>query len=268
MSIGVLVHETIFVIGFPSALFAALMVLIRNTNPSLSGYKRISRAFLRLLLFLLPVLTLFILWINQEKFLDHSILRNQIYNYFIKHSFIDDYNARNVSGSFVSSFYGLLKHQLPLTFKYLLHKVYFAQILPTFFLLIISIRYAILQRFSGSLFWIALLINLCPFVLFIIATDTSRLWNYTLITAMLTLWTVCDFEPNLHINKKSSCFFELMCSSVLVLNSLLYLPLMEGRRDQFSFDERIVLYLPFILIIGYIVSQRHQDKNPNKANNH
>lgn len=134
LSIGTLIHEIIFLIGFPFVIFFALILHTKEISTltqlfigSLSRYK---------LLVFIPVLTLAFIIIYQIAFLDSAIIKNQLISHLSQFDFIQDNRNVVVPDALTTSFIDYLNSQSPAFFHRITEPIYVIHIgLPLFILL-------------------------------------------------------------------------------------------------------------------------------------
>jgi hypothetical protein len=261
LTIGILIHEAILVIGIPSAIFAVLLSIHRDVKNSPSKSKPLF-FILRLSPFFLLIATFLFLWIYQDRYIENRVLERQIHDYLLKFDCLDSEHAQIVSGAYAATFISTFKYQIQRTVRDLTFHVHIVQIIPILCLLLVHTYKAMSNRFPKRLFIVAVLVTISSFSMFLIAWDTSRNWTYPLITTMLTLWTVHEFAPTTDTPVRSSPFVNAMCFAVIIANIYIHVPLMCGRFDRFLVEDRFLLYLPLIFAFAYFISRDGWGRNP------
>lgn len=238
LTIGLFIHENIFVIGYPCVLWAALL----TTNHSTQSKKQTVRKVLPLLL---PMAVFgFLFWYQSFAF-DALALEQMLTEHLKKFAFIQYDQEVIVPRSYAKSFVAHLQSQSPRFWGRLSNPLMVWLILPNLWMLLLAVR----QTLAGwqplkSLQLIGFLIPFLPLGLHLIAWDTIRIWTYPLLVAWMILWTVCQMTPPAQINPKGSLFLSVGCALVVVVNLFIQIPLMDWRVERFSADLRLLLYLP------------------------
>ena len=90
-----------------------------------------------------------------------------------------------------------------------------------------------------------ILLGVCfaPQMMHLLAWDTARIWTYGILCAFLVFWTYVEAFP---ARKPSSQFVRLVCIVALLLNVVGVTPLMDGLRDHFDLDTRLLLFTPVL----------------------
>src|SRR5262245_34419577 len=90
---------------------------------------------------------------------------------------------------------------------------------------------------------IVLGVCLAPQMMHLLAWDTARIWTYAILCAFLVLWMYVEAFPE---RKPSSQFVRLVCLVALLLNVIGVTPLMDGLREHFDLNTRLLLYAPML----------------------
>ena len=263
MTAGVLVHETILIVGLPSVLLAALLRLYRNGVQDTSSRPSLYRTAAKLTPFLLPLSVFAFIWVYQNYLTEGFIRRRALHDFFMKFDCLDKAHADGVSDAYTFPYIAYLRNQIPVAFKSFTARIHLVQILPNLLLMFLFIRRSISLRFPGRFFFAAALVNLCPFALFFIATDTSRLWTYPLITAMYTIWTLYQYSPAPAAAPPPAfraVFYGALCLVTVTQNAFNRVNLMCGRRDLLLYEQRFLVYLPVLLVLCYCIGKEVRAK--------
>jgi hypothetical protein len=253
LSVGVLIHETIFLVGFPSVLFLAL---IQHTKEiKVSSPRQLFLDFLsryKLLVFL-PLLTFSFIIIYQTVFLDVTIINNQLIAYLSQFDFIQGNRPIVVSRAFTTSVFEYLKRFGPNFYSRINSQPYVFHIgLPLFVLLNYSWQSLRTVVFNKLIFLTVVVLTLLPLFLHLIACDVSRIWTYPLIVAMLAVWGIGEIFPNINngkSKKRESVFFCVIAIIIIAFQLFSLTPLMDGAMERFSNEKRILLYAPTVIAI-------------------
>jgi hypothetical protein len=256
LTIGLFIHETIFVIGFPSILLAVLIKSQEAKQP-LDPPQTAKVIGHYLIPFLLPaVLFSFLFW-YQSFFFDATALEHVLTEYLRKFPFIQYDQEVIVPRAYTRSFVAYFQTQGPRFWGRLLSPQLLVSILPNLLVSLVFTR-QILREWHGSksVTMAALLLPFLPLSLHLIAWDTSRIWTYPLIVALLTIWTICKAIPKDDLGKTDLLLLSVACLIVIGMNIFNQTPLMDWRVERFSPGLRLLLYLPLLLAVATIFSRR------------
>lgn len=258
MTIGILIHENIFMVGLPSVLFA--MVYYQAQKNGQFNVKSILRQALP---FLLPVIAFIALFLFQSYYLNGNLLRNQLAAYLSQFEFIERNRDKTVPDAFTISFLDYTEHQSQFFLARIFNKNYLISILPTLILtLLFAANIIPKNKNKGIVLMLLVAVSLVPLSLHLIARDTSRIWTFPLIAAFLGLWTISKSADKIKFANKFQIPIIIACTAVIVHNIFLQTPLMGGLSERYSNDMRLWLYLPaFALIyIVHFIAQRNDSK--------
>lgn len=256
MSVGMLIHETFLLIGFPSVIFLALIHYTREIESS--SPKQLFVGFMtryKLLIFI-PILAFACIIIYQTAFLDLAIIKNQLIAHLSQFNFIEKNRSVIVPTTFTTSFFGHFKEQSPHFFDRITRPVNVVHIVIPLFILLSyswhSLRMVVLNRL---IFLILVAITLLPLALHLIAWDTSRIWTYPLVVAMLAVWGIDENFPAVGANERNRLLFCIGAIIVIIFQLFILTPLMDGRVERFSNELRILFYAPALILIAISVSK-------------
>ncbi|NRB37093.1 MAG: hypothetical protein HRU20_01340 [Pseudomonadales bacterium] len=263
LSIGILIHETTFLVGFPSVIFVALIQQMRISG--VHGFLRMFVDFIYRykLLFLMPLLIFAGIFINQTLFIDAAMIRKELVAHLSQFDFVQARRNLYVPDAFTTSFIDYLTRQSPAFFNRITAQIHVVHIgLP---LLVIwgycwhRLRGA---AFRKTIFFVLVLISVLPLSLHLIAWDTSRIWTYPLVVAMLGLWGISETFPVEERTERDSLFFSIIFLMVMMTQLFIFTPLMDGVREQYANESRVLLYSPLLLLIALFFSQYY---SPNRV---
>ena len=262
LSTGILVHEITFLIGFPVVIFLALVQYIKETN-NLNTKQLITGYFSRYkLLFLIPSVTLLIIIINQTIFIEPAELKIRLVAYLTQFDFIQDKRNFVVPNAFTTSFFAYFSQQGPMFMQRITDLTHLLHIgLPIIILLHYVWHNLSAIRYKKLIFGVLVAITLLPLSLHVIACDTSRIWSYPLLVAMLSLWGVTEILPaNNNVDKEPFVFYII--GLILLISQIFILtPLMDGAQEQYSNGMRIILYSPTFIIFTIFILRYYKSKN-------
>jgi len=248
LSVGVLVHESILIIGLPSVLFFAF-VQFTNGAGSEDIQKTPSRLVYTLLkISLMPIIFFIVLSISQYYFIDQGYLLNNLINHLSRFSFIKENRQYIVPRTLTTPFTDYLIFQSPDFIKRITQPIHLFQIgLPLIYFFYFVRQ--LVQEYSKKnlLFLLLLIITIMPLTLHIIAWDTSRIWTYPLVVVFLGIWALSEnkmiqFHPNRKIEYS-------LCTALLLSQIYFQIPLMDNLSERFLPAIRIILIMPSIIFI-------------------
>lgn len=256
--IGVLIHENTFLIGLPSVIFFAFLKHTKETE--FSKPMKIITSFLSRYKFLIivPLITFACVLINQKILLNSEIVKHQLILHLKKFDFIKNGKDISVPREFTTSFFDYLANQSPEFFdrikdiRYIIHIGLPLSILLTYGW--IKLRGV---KNNRLIFLILLFITLLPLTLHLIAWDTSRIWTFPIIVAMLSLWSISEIYPYYESNEKLSISFFLVTVIVIIFQLFIITPLMDYAAETFSNEERILFYSPSLFLFIIFISKKY-----------
>lgn len=251
LSIGVLVHETIFFIGIPAVTFTAFLKYQKQNDQLKLFDLLISFTKFHMSLILLPIGTIIILIVTQS-FLDISTVRENLISHISLFNFIYENREVTVPTAFTTSFSEYLKSESPMFFERMTVGTNLLQIgLPL--LALFSYLWLSLAKFKDKILIFSLfsVVTLLPLLLHIIAWDTSRIWAYPLITAFLAFWGIREAFFEELVDQIKSRYILSAYFVVFIFQLFSYVPLMDNVSDRFSIVVRFLLHSPAILCFGF-----------------
>lgn len=258
LSLGMLVHESILLIGFPSVLFLAL---IRHSREIIhSDAKKLFKGFLAeyYLLVILPLLTFGLIIINQAALINSPAVKNRLMTYLSQFTFIQFNRDDLVSTALTKSFFDYLTDQGPQFFYRITRPVYFIHtVLPLLILLSYSWYNLRGIRFKKLIFGILGVITLLPLSFHMVACDTSRIWTYPIIVAMLGVYGINEVFSTLKAEEKTSFLFCINTIMIIVVQLFIVTPLLDAQCERFSNVQRILFYAPSLVLITSMVSRHY-----------
>ena len=258
LTLGVFIHETIFIVGFPSVIFVAFVQYLKKENPS-SMLKMIVGFISRHIpLIIFPLLAFLVIVVNQM-YLDLNVLQNALKEYISKFEFIGGDKNEAVPKAFVTSFFQYIREESVLFWyrifrpDHLMHIVLPSSIVLSFVwfkIKNIQHRWVVLFLFT--------LVTVSPLLLHAIAWDTERIWTYPLIAAILSVWGLSELLPQEENAEEPMALLFVFASFIVVMFQFFMLtPLMDQEQERFLTEKRMVLYSPTLMIILYLISRRY-----------
>jgi hypothetical protein len=258
MTVGILVHENIFLVGLPSVLFAMVYYQVQK-----DGQFNLKIILRQALPFLLPLLVFIALFLFQSYYLNGELLRGQLAAHLSQFDFIERNRDKTVPDAFTISFLDYTEHQSQFFLARIFNKNYLIRILPTLILtLLFAGNITPKNKNKGVLLMLLVAVCLVPLSLHLIARDTSRIWTFLLIVAFLGLWIISKSMGKIKFTNRSQILYIIACTAVIIHNMFLQTSLMGGLSERYSNDMRLWLYLPaFALVyIVHLIAQINDSK--------
>ena len=252
LTIGLLVHETIFIIGFPTVVWAALLA---NWRDGLTGRP----AARRLAPLAAPLLAFAALFVYQSFAIDAATLERTLIAHLETFPFIQYDQEVIVPRAFAKSFVAHFQSQSPRVWGRLFDGGLIVAVLPTVAVWLLFIRQAL--RAANTPRHLAVTAGLLPFLplaLHLIAWDTARIWTYPVIVALLVGWVACLAAEPARLRAADSRLLTLLGLLALPLNVFGRVPLMDWRVERFSAVWRAVLYSPLLIVLACSVILRNR----------
>lgn len=250
LTIGVLVHENIFLQGFPAVIFAGMLMMIQEYQ----YLKRVS-SLLPLLQqlftpFLLPLSMFAAVFCYQSFIIGKGPMYLKIFAQMDAYDiYSDPMVVRWASGAYVESFVNYYDWQAGEFFTRIFAMPYLLNILPVLTLLIYYGIRAMRQVYASIIgTTMVLTVALIPLLLHIIATDTSRFWTYPIFTTLLVIWILHRGVPTEKLSTSMPQHFIALAFVVVFINIMTMTPLYGGI-DRFEGLLRAIVYLPSLLAI-------------------
>ncbi len=257
VSVGILVHETMFVVGFPGVLFFALLQNVRPDEPAdvihlflgfLSRFK---------LLIFLPIAVYFCILLNQTVFLEPEVVRLQLVSHLSQFDFLQFKRHLVVPKALTHSLVKYFVSESPSFMSRITDRIYVMQIgIPLCGLLFIGFRRLKAVGYR-SLFLVLVAISLFPLLIHLVAWDTSRIWTYPLIAAFIGVWGIIEAHSKAHVGDDSSLLFLVVAVMITMFNVFVSTPLMDDETDRFSIHDRILLYLPSLVLFCGLMGKHY-----------
>jgi hypothetical protein len=262
MTIGILVHENIFLVGLPSVLFAVLYCQVEK-----DGRFNLKNILQQALPFLFPVFAFIALFLYQSYYLNGNLLRNQLTVHLSQFEFVERNRNMRVPDAFTISFLDYTERQSQFFLVRIFNQNYLMRILPTLILMLLFTGNITPQHKNKNILLTLLMaVSLVPLSLHLIARDTSRIWTFPLIAAFLGLWTISKGMGENKYTNKPHILYIVACTAVIMHNIFLQIPLMSGVSERYSNDMRLWLYLPAFALV-YVVHFFAQKNDSKKYEN-
>lgn len=262
MSIGVLIHESIFVLGLPSVLWTFWMSERMRPLAARAGWFGSVWLTRSLVPYCLPVATFATIVVLQASLSDPLSARRGMTDYLSSFAFIERDRAVLVPRALTTGFGEYLRTLGPSAGQRLLARPYAVTVLPCVGLALLVIRSAVRHsRPARTIVATAVGICMAPLGLFLVAWDISRIWTYPLVTALTLLWATARLvEPD----RARRWWLPNSLGLVAIGTNLMYtIPLMDRYVDNLSLGPRLLAYSP-ALIAGAWVAIR-DDPRPNET---
>ena len=252
LTVGLLVHETIFIIGFPTVVWAALL---GNRQTGATG----RAAARRLAPLAVPLVAFAALFVYQSFAIDAAELERTLIAHLETFPFIQYDQEVIVPRAFAKSFVAHFQAQSPRAGGRLFDRGLMLAILPTVAVWLLFSRNAL--RAANAPRGLALAGGLLPFLplaLHLIAWDTARIWTYPIVVALLVGWVACLAAEPARLRAADSRLLTVLGLLTLPLNVFGRVPLMDWRVERFAALWRAVLYTPLLATLALTLARRRQ----------
>ena len=243
LTIGLLVHETIFIIGFPTVIWAALLANRRDVATGQAAARRLAPL-------LAPLVAFAALFVYQSFAIDAAELESTLITHLESFPFIQYDQEVIVPRAFAKSFVAHFQSQSPRVWGRLFDPGLMLAMLPTVAVWLLFIRQALrAANMPRRLIMAAGLLPFLPLALHLIAWDTARIWSYPIIVALLVGWVACLAAEPARLRAADSRLLTVLGLSTLPLNVFGRVPLMDWRVERFSNWWRAALYAPAAIVL-------------------
>lgn len=254
LALGVLVHETMILVGLPSVLFFAGLQSARATSTLRSSERLWAMLKKYYLLLVLPLASFSAIFTSHRFFLDATVLQQDIEVYLSGFGFVAENLKHFISTSFTVSFadyYARMSGRFWLRFFW--GDFIFKTGAPVLLLLFFCWRR--LQSFPCRrvLFLALVIIVLLPVSLHVIAWDSSRIWTYPVIVAMLAVWGVSEIAAPAGREEKAPPVFLVLSITLVLYQLFTQILLMDYATERFATGERALLYAPVLLWLAWLL---------------
>lgn len=258
LSIGILTHESILIVGLPSVLFIAILSRLRDAKNSTHADLSVTSTARCLLPFILPLLVFAFLFFYQSYFLDAESIKASLTEHISRFDFVRLDMNNFVPGAYTTSILHYLDIQGSRIATTIYAPQYMARVFPTLILLLMM-AWSILRqcRHAKMLFVMATAISLLPLAMHIVAWDAGRIWTYPLIIALFAVWGLSETHPDRGVNINST-LFDISCLMIILANIFSISPLLDGVTERYDNEIRILYYLPTLIILGMIFTKNYR----------
>ena len=256
LSLGIFIHEIIMAIGFPVAMFAVLLNLFPPdaAPPQRQIKKRVIR---HLPVILGPPLVFLIFFLVLFHRSGGGEASRSMVDYLTRFTFIEHDQHRYVPFWCGVSFMHNLHMEIPKAserftdLRYLFHNG-----LPAAYLLAVL---GLFIRGHRRSYWIvaaAISAAFAPLLLHLIAFDTARIWSYPILSAYLCLWLIMEFG---HVDATRLLHHSFVPAAGVILTVMnifltVNIKMLDGIEERFTVTERLLLYLPpLVVIVGILL---------------
>ena len=250
LTIGLLVHETIFIIGFPTVIWAALLANRRDVATGQAAARQLAPL-------IAPLVAFAALFVYQSFAIDAAELESTLITHLESFPFIQYDQEVIVPRAFAKSFVAHFQSQSPRVWGRLFDPGLMLAMLPTVAVWLLFIRQALrAANMPRRLIMAAGLLPFLPLALHLIAWDTARIWSYPIIVALLVGWVACLAAEPARLRAADSRLLTVLGLSTLPLNVFGRVPLMDWRVERFSNWWRAALYAPAAIVLLGRVARR------------
>jgi len=250
LTIGLLVHETIFIIGFPTVIWAALLANRRDVATGQAAARQLAPL-------IAPLVAFAALFVYQSFAIDAAELESTLITHLESFPFIQYDQEVIVPRAFAKSFVAHFQSQSPRVWGRLFDPGLMLAMLPTVAVWLLFIRQALrAANTPRRLIMAAGLLPFLPLALHLIAWDTARIWSYPIIVALLVGWVACLAAEPARLRAADSRLLAMLGLLTLPLNVFGRVPLMDWRVERFSNWWRAALYAPAAIVLLGRVARR------------
>ena len=246
LGIGVLIHESILLIGLPSVMVFALAKTISDNDEA----KFVELCFIYAKRYWsvvsAPIFCGVAVFIGQDYFMDDARLRETMQQTISQHDFIPMHWITFFASMMTNGFLDYLSTESPCAVRRLTDGFFVSRILPAS-LAVLAFFYLATKRFRAKnlLFAAAFASVLLPMAMHIIAWDVERIWTYPVFAALIACFA---FSRTLIHRDGFKIPIPLLLIMVylLVAQNLTVYPLFDDKVDRLSFWVEPGLKLPFL----------------------
>ena len=251
--VGLLTHESFLLVGFPLITVASVL---RCGSDGDSAHR-----VRHVIATVVPVLVFLGIVIFQSIVADQAQLRESLTVYLQSYDFIPT-RARSVANWHTTGFFHFLEQQRGYLTRRLLEPQLMASLGPVLLTILVYIHGAFQVRPFGRLSFLVIGAVLSPLAMHAIAWDTARISSYVVGGAFICLWVFSEARPA----KSSGGLIALLAVPALLLNIFYRYPLMDKEVERFTDMQRVMLYLPALLLGIYLiwVSRRNENTGENE----
>jgi hypothetical protein len=262
LSIGVLIHESILIVGLPSVAFIAVLRQLRESTIPASATGAKLNIMRSLIPFALPVSIFMVLLIYHSYFVDTEQTRIRLTEHLLQYDFIRNSAHLWFPKLFTGSFFEKLEIESGHYNLRLFDRYFIARIFPSLLVIFIFAWQSFREfKYSRMIIAIAAGLSLLPLALHLIAHDVSRIWTYPLIVAIIALWGMCEIFPDGKKKLSDSALFSICCLILILFNIFMTSPLMDNEFERYADEVRVLYYFPSLTVIALMMSKRFRLKN-------
>ncbi len=238
--ISVLVHESSLLVGFP--IFCLAWLLANSKHQESDGVQLPFRPLL------LPVGAFLFLALIQRLFLSGDF--NQALSKHLSDSPFAVVEPIWFAKIFTTSVYTLFMSERVNFINRISSVSMYGLVLPSLLAILCSILDTHnIQRFGGKSIVLLGSVCLAPQMIHLVATDTTRIWTYSILCAFIALWIYAELFT---ARRDVSPSIMLLCLTALIVNILSLTPFWipgwgEADVDHFRLKTRLLLYSPVIV---------------------
>jgi hypothetical protein len=245
LGLGILVHESILIMGFPAIFLARHYALMGDAPLNRRAW---TQYLLNMLTpFLLPVGLFLFLFVYQMVFLDKIELTQMLTAYMKEFPFVAANADTIVPEAFAPDFVAYYRTQSPWFFRRLFSPRYLISMMPTICCMSVCVLRIYRARLNAYSNFLLAAVCFSPLLMHAGAWDVARLWTYPIISSFLCMWIlteVLDAPQTALAGRKT---YMLSALAFLMLNIFVRMPLMDDRQERFSGLVRLFLYGPVII---------------------
>jgi hypothetical protein len=248
LSLGVMVHETLVLVGLPSVLWCACLRAASVANPvGITTFcMETLKKYYPLVLF--PLATFIAIFANHLLWQDPLVLQQEIATYLSSFGFVSANLQQFIATSFTVSFadyYASMSGRFWLRFFW--GDFIFKTGAPVLLLLLVCWQRLQCMPHRWFLAGLLVLITLLPLSLHLMAWDSSRIWTYPVIVALLALWVLGETTAPAAAGDSASRIFPVLAVALILYQLFSQIVLMDYATERFSAGLRALWYAPLLL---------------------
>jgi hypothetical protein len=256
--IGILIHESTIIVGYPSVLFFSFLKHTKE-NPSMKLNRLIfSFMFRYKSLCLMPIFTFGCLLVNQTFLINSIMVREKLREIISQFEFVKYDRHILVPDAITRSFFDYFESQTKEFFGRIFSSVFLYHVgMPLLIMAYYGWKKLQARKMNGFVFFLFIGVILIPASIHLIAWDTSRIWTYSLLAAFLAIWSIGEIFPADKYKSLSSLFVFILLLILITLQIFTSMPLIDGRHERFSCEARILFSIPLFVAFAIWVEKKY-----------
>jgi hypothetical protein len=249
LAVGVLVHESIILVGYPSVLFMAWLryaAVARNgsTGTSVASFLRAN-----LVLIVVPPAMLVLVAATQAISLDNVVLSERLVAHLARFACVGGDRHLYVPEALTTPFVDYLQQWQEFKQRILAPSFVFHTFLPLSVMLASAGRMLRGSRRYGLLMVTLSATTILPLALLMVAWDTGRIWAYPLFVGLLGLWAAAEYGSTDRREESESPRPGLLALAIVCMQIFLDTRLLDGITEKLTPEWRVLVFAPAIYLV-------------------